>query len=608
MFKLINLIICLILINYGQSKKLSSLYIDDLEYEKVSIDRYHQLKSKTSAFKDDHFNRFKIDGDLQASASSNELDVVPAPSSEQPSRQDERFSKWYDISEHSANQTLQQPSIKLESNLSNLNSLISSNQLVSKPTKKKKWRLVSSSTLSDTSIDDDNGGFAGKRKAAHRNKINWDDDRTKLDKKQKMRKSRKLKTANLELKLKETANEGDYVRNKVANTTVYTLNRKENDLKFRLNDAIGFGKANYQSSRIRSNLAPNQSNSTALSLPLARSNDTLTRRTQLTGESKISKKIMLATMLPSMIKGLSQAHAHVAVLPTAIAQPVAQPILMPQPVPVPIAVPQVHIVAQPRPVYHQVVRPAQIVTQPIIQQPIIQQPIIQQPVVHRKIITQPIIVQRPVHVIRTVQPPPQPVYQTVHVAAQQPCDSGQDVVDDSGEEATIGDPVDDEDNTSAQADDSFSQNPWGSGHQQEQQVQIVPQPVAQQPDSWGNHNVQNQRIYSYHTASVPKSTRTVYTHTKMIPSITTVHSTTSYTPEHKHTVVETDHNVKPVMSLVSTSHRRIVSRPVYTVKAIKQPVQVQTVSPSYVSNNQGYVNNNQGYSNNNQGSWSHGSN
>lgn len=461
---------------------------------------------------------------------------------------------------------------------------------MSKPSKKKKWRLVSSSTLSDTSIDDDNGGFAGKRlsKAVRGNKMRSDDERSMLDKKQKKRKSRKLKTANLELKLKETANEGDYVKDKVANTTVYTLHKKENDLKFRLNDAIGF-KANYESSRIRNRgLVPNTSNST-YSLPAqTRSNDTLSRRTQLTGESKISKKIMLA-MVPSMIKGLSQAHTHVAVLPTAIAQPVAQPIaqpiLMPQPVPVPIAVPQVHIVAQPRPVYHQVMRPPQIVTQPIIQQPIIQQPIIQQPVVHRKIITQPIIVRQPVHVIRTVRAQPQ-VYQTVHLPAQQPCDTAQDVVDDSSEEATIGDPVDDEDNSSAQQmDDSFSQNAWGS-HQQDQQVQIVPQPVAQS-DSWGNHNVQNQRIYAYHTASVPKSTRTVYTQTKMIPSITTVHSTTSYTPEHKHTVVETEHNVKPVMSLVSTSHRRIVNRPVYTVKAIKQPVSVQTVSPSYVSNNPG---------------------
>lgn len=597
MIKLLNLILCFILINqYGQSKKLS-LYIDDLEYEKVSIDRYHQLKSKKYAFNNDHFNRFN---DLQASASEPDISSAAPPSqpSEQQARQDQRFSQWFDIGEHSSNQTLQQPSNKLESNLSNLSSVVSStnNLMVTKPNKKKKWRLVSSSTLSDTSVDDDQGGLAGRRsikQAVDRNKFSLDDlDKNKLTKKQKQRKSRKLKTANLELKLKETTNENDYVKSKVANTTVYTLNRKENDLKFRLNDAIGF-KANYESSRIRGRgIVPNQSNA---SLPLARSNDTLSKRTQLTGESKISKKIMLATMLPSMIKGLSHAHTHVAVLPTAIAQPVAQPIaqpiLMPQPVPVPIAVPQVHIVAQPRPVYHQVVRPAQIISQPIVHQPIIQQPIIhQQPIVHRKIITQPIIVQQPVHrqvhVIRTIRAQPQPVqYQTVQMPAQQPCDTAQDVVDDSSEEATIGDPVDDEDNSSAQqADDSFSQNSWGQ--QQDQQVQVAPQPAGQS-DSWGNHNVQNQKIFAYHTASVPKSTRTVYTHTKMIPSITTVHSTTSYTPEHKHTVVETEHNVKPVMSLVSTAHRRIVSRPVYTVKAIKQPVSVQTVSPSYVSAGQG---------------------
>lgn len=581
MIKLINLFICFILINnYGHSKKLS-LYIDDREFEKVSIDKYHQMKSKKYDYKRDHF--FNSIDDLQASASSNEVDIMRSDEKQKiSSKQNQRFRDWYDISEHSNQTSPEQQSIKLESNLSNLNNLIGSNNFLNKSTKKK-WRLISSSTLSDTSIDDD--------------KI--------LIKKQKKRKSRKLKTANLELKFKQKINQTDYVKNKFVNTTVYTINKStdkkisdrkennENNLKFKLNDAMDF--KNYESNRIKGykpNFVSIRLNQTNSLIPLTnRSNDTLSKRTQLTGESKISKKLMLATMLPSMIKGLTHSHTHVAVLPTtAVAAQPAQIAVMPMPAPMPIPVavqPQIHIVAAPpRPIYHHhVIRPppAQIIAQPIIQQPIIQQPIIhQQPIVQRKIITQPVYIKQPVHIIRTIKP--QPIYQ---MQSEQPmnCNQQQDIVDDSNEEATISDPVDDEDNTSIQQpDDSYSQESWGN-QQDQQQVRIVPQQIVAQPqDSWGNQ-VQNQRVYAYHTASVPKTTRTVYTQTKMIPSFTTVHSTTSYTPEHKHTIVETEHNVKPVMSLVSTGHRKIVTRPVYTVKAIQQPV--QAVSPTYVSSNQG---------------------
>ena len=569
MIKLINLLICFVLINdYGHSTKLT----DERGFQQFSIDH----PSSKYDFKESFRNRFgdfrTRSIDLESSASSNELDMA-APTYfdekiEITKKQDQRFSNWFDIGERS-NQTSEQSS-KLELNLANLNGSLSrpsTKSTKSSKSTKKKWRLVSSSTLSDTGADD--------------NEFNLTN--IKPIKKQR-RKAKKLKTANLELKLKES-HKDDYVKNRIANTTVYTLNKKDNDdLKFKLNDAIDY--KNYESNRFRSNIVPNRSN-------LQYGNVTLSRRTQLSGESsKISKKIMLATMLPSMIKGLTSAHTHVAVLPT-IAQPIApQPITIMQPMPV--AVPQIHIVAPPppppRPIYHQIIaRPAQIVTQPIIQQPIIQQPIIQQqPIVHRKIITQPIIINRPVHVVRQPQ-----IYQQLPVSADQSWGSQEDS-NDLNEETLIGDPVDDDDNTSVQQDDgdAYSQNSWGNG-QQDQQVRIVPQPiVAQQPDSWGNQqNVQNQKVYHYHTASVPRTTRTIYTQTKMIPSITSVHSTTSYTPEHKHTVVETDHNVKPVMNLVSTSQRKVVSRPVYTVKAIHQPVMqtVQQQQPTYA---------------NNQGSWS----
>ena len=620
MLKLINLIICFILIsNYGESKELS-LYIDDLEFDKISIDKYHRLKAKRyHQFKNDNLKEQKFD--LQSSASSNDELNVLANDNE---KQNQRFSNWFDISEHSNQTTVEhQPTIKLESNLSNLNKLISSNNLISKPIKKKKWRLVSSSTLSDTSIDEDKNLNLNLNKQAS---------------KKKAKKSKKLKTANLELKFKETNNREDYIKDKIANTTIYTLNKKppvtsKIDLKFKLNDAIDV--RNYESNRLinysntlQQQQQPNRfiitpslnatSNSNLLS-SLARSNDTLARRTQLTSASSIlsSKKILLASMIPSMMmmKGLKDSHTHVAFLqPTAtVAQPqqiammpVPQPIAVPIHVPVPV--PQIHVVAQPRPIYHHhiaIARPQPtVIAQPIIQQPIYHQ----QPIVHRKIITQPILIRQPIHMIRTVNvAPPQP--QTIYLPADQNCNNQQQFTDDSNEEATIGDPVDDEDTSLPQQDDSdsySSKDSWGNHQaQDQQQVRIVPQqiitqqqPIASSQDSWGNsnskNNVQNQKIYAYHTASVPKSTRTVYTQTKMIPSITSVHSTTSYTPEHRHTVVETDHNAKPIVNLVSTSQRRIVSKPVYTVKAIHQPVSIQTVSPTYqVSSGSG----------NSQGSW-----
>lgn len=266
MFKLINLIVCFILINnYGFSEKLSSLYIDDAEFEKVSFNKHQTVKSD---HKDDLFRNYLDNQDLLASASDSQPDLSA------PNDQNKRFENWFDIGVgEKSNRT---SSDKLESNIKN--KIKETDKSI-----KKKWLVISSSTLSDT-IDDNlyTPDNVSKIKAA-KNK--------KTSKKQK--KSRKSKAANLDFKLKEfNEDKNDYVKKKIANTTIYTLDKKD-DLKFKLNDAISL--KNYDSSAFGLNSS---------TIPVSARSDENSARRQLAGSSsKIHKKIMLAASMLPLMKG-----------------------------------------------------------------------------------------------------------------------------------------------------------------------------------------------------------------------------------------------------------------------------------------------------------------